>query len=1073
MRKFLVVLGALLLFHASPSLAQPTGGDARQRFSQLPLHFEANEGQIDPRAKFVGRGDGYDVFLTPTETVLALAGGKPGTAGPVVRMRLVGANPQAPIAGRDKQPGVVNYFVGQDPARWRKNVPTYARVHYDDVYPGIDAIFYGQRRQLEYDLVVAPGANAGLVRLEFDGADDMRVDADGDLVLRTRGNDLRLRKPVIYQNVKGVRKPIAGAYALSPKTRQVTFTVGDYDRSLPLVIDPVLAIVYSSLLGGTDPFGFFSMTSGQAIAVDAAGSAYVVGMTTATDFPTVNALQSTRLGSADAFIVKYHPSGSSLVYATYFGGSAGGGSGEFEGPPTTIAYGVVVDAGGNAYVTGTSTATDLPTINAYQSASAGDSDAFVIKLNETGSTLLYSSYLGGSGGDGAEGIVLGPDGAAFVTGSTASTNFPSRNAFQPDLAGSGDAFVAKIDTAIAGDGSLVYSTYLGGPQNDAAQAIAVDADGNAHVAGIASAGFPVLNGVTLTGSGLFEAFLSKVSFDGTLLLYSTLLGGSDTEQANAVAIDAAGNTYLTGWTTSTDFLTKNALQPTIDGFQDAFLAKVNTLAAGDASLLFSTFFGGDNGDEGTALAIDGDGMVVLAGVTASPDFVLVSPLFYAAGSAYVARFGPTGALDFSTRLGENDQARPLGIAVDPARDIYVTGELFLVGAEPLFPATPGTFQGPVPADSGAAFVTKIATGTQFGLNTVIPNHGGNTGYASVMLRGEGFDPTTTVKLVRPGQADIIGRVVLVSTGLLSVTFDLHDAPLGVYDVVVTNAERAHRHDRGRVHRGSGRAAEDVGRYPRPRHRAQQPRDAVHDLLRQQGQHRRARRDAQTDRYPHRRWRSAGFRNAADVPCRGKRALPVGEPFPGDRDARRPGGDAFPRHVATQCDRHADDLHPTQRAGGRAPATVPAAGHRQRAFLRLSDAGAIAALHRPPHDDPFRRAHRSHGHRARPGLRESDWRVRGHLARKLRPKRAECLRRLVLGGQRARQCGRGAHRQLQGADCVRGGPGVDRSAGVKDSRADPPGHFQGAGVLRHARGLRARGRRRRGRVGCDHRRLVRS
>ena len=801
-----LVLCALLLVDRSPASGQARNGESTpQTFAQLPLQFEANEGQLDRRVKFVARGAGYDAFFTADETVLALAGTAPGKAGAVVRMRLVDANPRAPVTGRSKLAGVVNYFVGGDAARWRTNVATYASVQYGTVYPGIDAIFYGKRRHLEYDLVVAPRSDPRAVKLQFDGVDGMSIDRQGDLVLRAGGASLRLLKPVIYQHNDGKRIQIAGAYALDARHRQVSFTVGDYDRGLPLVIDPVLVVAYSSLLGGSNSLGF-STTSGQGIAVDAQGSAYVAGFTNTTDFPIANALQPARLGAGDAFIVKFDPSGSSLVYATYFGGSTGGGSGEFQGPPNTVATGVAVDAAGNAYFTGWSTATDLAIVNGFQSTSGGEADGFIAKLNTTGSTLVYSSYFGGSLGESSEGIVLGPDGAAFVAGGTSSTNFPTVNALQPGNAGGGDAFVLKVDTAIAGPGSLKYSTYIGGPQDDAGMAIAVDGGGNALVAGIASSGFPEVNGITLAGSGLFETFLSKVSPDGSVLLYSTLLGGSDTESAQGVGVDASGNAYVAGWTTSTDFRVKGAHQPGIDGFQDAFVAKFNTLATGEASLVYSTYFGGDGGDQGTALAVRSDGTATLAGYTESTDFPTIDGLAFTAGSAFVARFGPTGVPDFSTRLGENLQATPQGVAVDAEGGIYLTGDLFLTGSDPDFPATAGAFQSQLSPDSLAAFVTKLGDETAFGVSGIEPNRGGNTGHASTLLSGTGFDSTTVVRLVRAGQPDIIGNVRLVNSTLLSVSFDLHGAPQGVYDVVVTDPD-------GSVQILSGGYTVEAGRPP--------------------------------------------------------------------------------------------------------------------------------------------------------------------------------------------------------------------------------------------------------------------
>ena len=296
----------------------------------------------------------------------------------------------------------------------------------------------------------------------------------------------------------------------------------------------------------------------------------------------------------------------------------------------------------------------------------------------------------------------------------------------------------------------------------------------------------MVNGIPLAGSGLFEAFLSKVSPDGTVLLYSTLLGGSDTDSANGVGLDALGHAYITGQTTSLDFRAKNAHQPAINSYQDAFLAKIDTRTAGEASLMFSTFLGGDGGEEGLALAVNGAGMSTIAGFTDAPDFPTLDGLGYTTGSAFVARFGPGGALDFSTRLGENLYTRPNGVALDATGSIYITGEVSLSAFDGPFPVTPGAFVGNVGDGALAAFVTKIADLSALGVASLEPSRGGNTGYVSILVRGSGFDPNTTVRLVRNGYPDIVGTVRLVNSTILSVTFDLHGALLGTYDIVTTN-----------------------------------------------------------------------------------------------------------------------------------------------------------------------------------------------------------------------------------------------------------------------------------------------
>src|SRR2546426_4537719 len=358
-----------------------------ETYGRLPLHFEANLGQTRQDVRFLARGAGYSLYLTAGEAVLVLTKPNPdakrdsrstlerlGTQARgtpvVVRMSLVGAAPKPLVSGLDELPGKANYLIGKDPAKWRTNVPTYAKVHYRAVYPGIDLVYYGNQRQLEYDFVVSPGANPERIVLGFQGAERLEINAEGELVLHAGGGALRQQKPVIYQEINGVRTKIEGRYVLKDAHR-VGFQVAAYDASRPLVIDPTL--VDSTYLGGS------ISDDGYGIAVDAAGSAYVTGLAGSTDFPTVNPLQAANGGGTDAFVSKLNAAGSALLYSTYLGGS-----GEDYG------YGIAVDAAGSAYVTGQTTSTDFPTtIGAFQTTKGGSSyNAFVTKLNPTGSALV-------------------------------------------------------------------------------------------------------------------------------------------------------------------------------------------------------------------------------------------------------------------------------------------------------------------------------------------------------------------------------------------------------------------------------------------------------------------------------------------------------------------------------------------------------------------------------------------------------------------------------------------------------------------------------------------------------------
>ncbi|HEV8306236.1 MAG TPA: SBBP repeat-containing protein, partial [Methylomirabilota bacterium] len=462
-------------------------------YGRLPLAFEANRGQTDPRVDFLARGRGYTLFLTPTEAVLVLKA-TPGRSRPaspaegdavlgpaagVVRMKLVGANSSPRVVGLDALPGRVHYFLGNDPTRWRTDIPTYARVRYDEVYPGVSLVYYGRQGQLEYDLVVAPGADPAPIRLAFEGAEGLALEAGGDLVVRTAHGELRLHAPVVYQEVQGTRVPVPARFTLvsepcpAAECHVAPLTVGvavaAYDSRHPLVIDPVL--IYSTFLGGS------GADEGFGIAVDAAGSAYVTGWTASASFPTTAGALDTTFngGSADAFVTKLNSTGSALVYSTYLGGSG-------EDKSQAIA----VDAAGNAYVTGWTDSSDFPTTaGAFQTALGGGRDAFVAKLNPSGSGLVYSTYLGGSGNesnvDFSPGIALDAAGNAYVTGGTSSSNFPTTaGAFQTSLGGSFDAFVTKLNPTGT---ALVYSTYLGGSGDDQGHGIQVDASGHAYVTG--------------------------------------------------------------------------------------------------------------------------------------------------------------------------------------------------------------------------------------------------------------------------------------------------------------------------------------------------------------------------------------------------------------------------------------------------------------------------------------------------------------------------------------------------------------------------------------------------------------
>ncbi len=609
-------------------------------------------------------------------------------------MKLLGSNPHAQVAGLEELPGKSNYFMGSDPKKWRTHIPTYRKVAYRQMYPGIDLVYYGNQRQLEYDFVVAPGADPKAITLGIEGTVGarhglpLRIDSQGDLVVSTEGVEIRFRKPRVYQTDNGQPTPdpglrtlVDGRYVLKGK-HEVGFQVAPYDTTRALVIDPVLS--YSTYLGGSD------FDVGLGIAVDFMDNTYVTGFTCSTNFPTANAFQATLGGSCDVFVTKLNPAGSALLYSTYLGGSG------FD-----AGLGITVDRFGNAYVAGDTDSSDFPTANPVQATLGGGCDAFVTKLNRTGSALLYSTYLGGSGLDFARGITVDRFGNAYVTGETVSPDFPTANPLQANLGGDLDAFVTKLNPA---GSALLYSTFLGGSDRDVGFGIAADRFGNAYVTGETfSIDFPTANPLQVSLAGDLDAFVTKLNPAGSALLYSTYLGGSGTDVANAIAVDQFGNAYVAGETFSPDFPTANPLQAILVGGLDAFVTKLNP--AGSA-LLFSTYLGGSGDDEAFGIAV-GNVNVYVTGLTDSPDFPMANPLQAILGGgtdAFVTKLNPVGsALLFSTYLGGSGGDEAFGIAVGNV-NVYITG--FTDSTD--FPTAH-----PVQASLGGdfdAFVTKLRGG---------------------------------------------------------------------------------------------------------------------------------------------------------------------------------------------------------------------------------------------------------------------------------------------------------------------------------------------------------------------------
>ncbi|MCH7776822.1 MAG: tandem-95 repeat protein [Gemmatimonadetes bacterium] len=710
---------------AAIAIPLPTDAATKARvavdYGKLPLIFEANRGQTDARVKFLSRGRGYSLFLTESEAVLSLRGteGK----GHALRVKLLGAEAEPKMTGLDRLPGISNYFIGRDRAKWQTGVPHFAKVGYEGVYPGIDLVFYGtNQRQLEYDFTVAPGADPARIRLAIEGAKRLEIAKSGDLIAHIAGGEVRFLKPVIYQEEGAEKRPVAGGYVL--KDGRVTFEIAAYDRTKPLVIDPVLE--YSTYLGGTDTEEYV-----RSIAVDGGGNAYVTGGTRSPDFPIVGGFQQSCTdtegysGCHDAFVTKLDPTGSTLVYSTYLGGDS-----------IENGWGIAVDADGNAYVSGRIHGfgtNGFPTTDlAFQKTAGSASDGFFVKLDETGG-LLYSTYLGGSRAESALDIAVDGLGRAHVTGETDSVDDPDTEADEGfPVTGNavasctgGNAFVVVIDPD---DGilnpadSLVYGTCLGGLGGTTrGWAIAADAAGHAYVTGITrSDDFPVTPGAFQEirpgggeGAANYDAFVAMIDPDLlTSLVYASYLGGSTGhEWSRAIALEPGCvsncKMYITGQTGSFDFPTTPGVPvPNYPGSSaDAFLSVIDPADGDDVpgnDLIYSTFLG-DGGGAGIAVTVmteDAVGpRVYLTGPwsTAGSDEVLLRGVLEPADprGRYVGVIEPLGGgledVIFGAKFGGTSTVGRTSvgdIGVDSLGNAYLSGTTLSRD----FPTTEGAFQ---------------------------------------------------------------------------------------------------------------------------------------------------------------------------------------------------------------------------------------------------------------------------------------------------------------------------------------------------------------------------------------------
>jgi hypothetical protein len=626
-----------------------------------------------------------------------------------------------------------------------------------------------------YDFIVAPGADPRSIRLRYTGISGASVDSRGDLHLATGAGEVTQHRPTVYQVRGGQRVQVSGTFRLinnNARSTEVAFAVAGYDKSLPLVIDPVL--VYSTFLGGTgDVFGDGDI--GTAIAVDSSGAAYVTGNTYSVDFPTTSGAFQTKLsGNPNAFVSKLSADGTALIYSTYLGGTIGDGGAA-----------IAVDGSGAAYVAGYTDSNNFPvTAGAFQTVLYGEQNAFVTKLSVDGSDLTYSTYLGGSGLDYGAAIALDGSGDAYVTGFTQSIDFPTTaGVFQASRKGQQNAFVAKVG---AEGSSLIYSTYLGGSNLDAGQGIAVDSSGFAYLTGYSgSSDFP-------TTAGAFQsvlksrsnAFVSKLSANGGSLVYSTYVGGSNHDNSNGIAVDGSGAAYITGSTQSIDYpVTAGAFQPSLSGDQNAFFTK---LGADGTSLAYSTYLGGSKPDTGYGIAVDVQGDAYITGSADSEDFPTTYGAYQtsqkASPTAFVTRFGANGnSLDYSTFLGGSGGDVGNAIAVDSSGSAYVTGYT----GSPDFPLTPGAFQSSLNA-SVNVFISKMALGntgqasaTPTALSFGNVNAGSSSDAQVVTLSNESGAPMTVASIV--SSDSVFAQTTTCGTSLsagANCTVEVSFAPAG-------------------------------------------------------------------------------------------------------------------------------------------------------------------------------------------------------------------------------------------------------------------------------------------------------
>ncbi|MFC2155720.1 SBBP repeat-containing protein [Acidobacteriota bacterium] len=696
-------------------------------YGNTPLYFIPNKGQVAEKALFYAKTPGYTMWITKKGFIFD----SEVTRNDMSKLMFLDAKPDPEIVPIDMTRYKVNCFRGKDRSKWKHNIPTSKVVRYKNIYKNIDLKIYGIEKQIEYDWIVKPGGKPAEIKFEYKNVKATRIDIEGNLVIKTEAGEFFHKKPLSYQVKKAGRQVVDVRFKKIGKNTYA-FSIGKYDPGRPLIIDPVVQLAYSTYLGGNN------RDNGYAIAVDNNGCAYVTGETDSNNFPTENPFQPEPMGtSTDVFITKFTPAGDALEYSTFLGGNH-----------SDKGLGIAVDDEGCAYITGRTVSTNFPVVNPIQEnpAQGEQSDLFVCKLSADGSQLSFSTYLGGNESDLPLDIVLDSNSDVYITGFTGSHNFPTKNPFQAAHNGSYDAFVTKLSTA---NSTLVYSTYLGGLNVDVGGGIAVDTNGSAYITGFTgSSDFPTKKSYQVNRFGSFDAFVTKLSPDGTSIIYSTYLGGSKQEgwyywgNGGAIAVDGSGCAYVAGRTRSPDFPVKNPFQGTLAGDWDVFITK---LIPDGTDLEFSTYIGGGRDDYISGIAVDNRGYIHAAGETSGASFPIKKAfqVEHKGGKKkygpdlFVLKMSPSGnALIYSTYLGSTNNDFCGGIAVDNNGYAYVTGDMTLKWG-PSFP-TKAPFQEVYGGGYNDAFVAKLVDDFPPTLSLTSPDNGAFLS-GTILIRAEAED----------------------------------------------------------------------------------------------------------------------------------------------------------------------------------------------------------------------------------------------------------------------------------------------------------------------------------------------